>query len=242
VPAKKSAKPRSIASLKREIAALRSTLDNVWAVLVDIDEANTQEEAVDAIYKACEVMAADWPDDFEITDEVSSRVQEQIDLEERFNVLAEKAEATEDWGQRAIFFREALAIQFGVDEQYIERQIEQLSPQDYLEIVSRYLWLVGALTAKAPINYREVADRLIKTLKEYKKTLPRKHGPEGSPIVTEALKIREKEKKPYRDIYNQLLPKYGEQMINKNLTPKILGERVRSRRSRLRKSKKASSQ
>lgn len=130
MPAKKSAKPRSTASLKREIAALRSTLDNVWAALVDIDEANTQEEAVEAIYEACEIMAADWPDDFEITDEVSLKVQEQIALEEQLNGLAEKAEATEDWSQRAILFREAITLQFGLDKQYMEQQIEQLTPQE----------------------------------------------------------------------------------------------------------------
>jgi hypothetical protein len=237
VPAKKPAKPRSTASLKREIAALRSTLDNVWAVLVDIDEANTQEEAVEAIYEACEIMASDWPDNFEITDEVSLNVQAQVALEEQLNELAQKAEATEDWSQRAMIFREAITLQFGLDKQYMEQQIEQLTPQEHLELASRYLWLMGALTAKAPINYREVADRLIKTLKEHKKTLPRKHGPEGSPVITEAMRIREKEKKPYKDIYDQLFPKYGEQMISKNLTPKILGERVRSRRSRLRRLK-----
>jgi hypothetical protein len=232
VPSKKRAKPRSVASLRREIAALRSTLEDVWAALVDIDEANSQEEAVDAVYAACEIMAAAWPDDFEITDEFSPKVQEQIALEEQVNKLSEQAGQTEDWGKKVELFRKTLAIQFGVDESYLEQQIEQLSPEDYSEIAFRLLWLIGALTAKLPINYREEAKRFITALK---KPLPRKHGPEASPVITEAMRIRDEEKKPYRDIFAQLLPTFGDQMGN--LNPKTLGERVRSRRSRERKLK-----
>jgi hypothetical protein len=240
VPAKKRANTKSTANLKREIAALRSTLDDVWAALVDIDEANTQEEAVDAVYNACEIMAADWPDDFEITDEFSPNVQEQIVLEGQLIKLAEEGEQTEDWGERVMLFRKALAIQLGVDADYIEQQIGQMPPQDYFQLASGFLWLMGALTAKAPINFRKEADRLLSAIREYKKSLPRKHGPAESPIISEALKIRKKEGKPYRIIFEQLAQKYGAEMMSKYLSPKVLGDRVRSRRSRLRRTKKVS--
>lgn len=101
--------------MKREIAALRSTLAQVWAALVDIDDASLREEAIDAVDDACEIMAADWPEDFEITDEVSAKVQQQIDLEVQLNKLVKDAEGTEDWSQRAALFRKAMAIEAGVD-------------------------------------------------------------------------------------------------------------------------------
>jgi hypothetical protein len=205
VPSKKKAKPRSAASLKREIAALRSTLEGVWAALVDIDsDASSREEAIDAVDNACEIMAADWPDDFEIIDEPSPAAREQAELEERLNKLAEESRQTEDLGKKAELFRKALAVQLGVDEQYIEQQIEQLSSQDYPQIASTFLWWIGALTAKAPINYRKEAERLITALKEFKKSLPRKHGPEESPIISEAMRMREEERKPYRIIFDLL--------------------------------------
>lgn len=232
----KSSKARSTTSLKREIAALHSTLGRVWAALVDIDEASLVEEAIDAVDEACEIVAADWPDDFETTDEVSSKVQQQIDLEEQLNILAKEAEQTDDWSRRAAFFRKALAIGASVDEQYIEEQVEQLPPQEYRDLALRFLWLLGAITAKTPIDYKEESDRLIATLKEYKKSLPRRHGPQASPVISEAMKIRDQEKRPYKEIYERLIPTYSEEM--KNLTPVTLSARVRSRRSRLRKSEK----
>jgi hypothetical protein len=48
---------------EREIAALRSTLAQVWAALVDIDDPSLREEAIDAVDDACEIMAADCPED-----------------------------------------------------------------------------------------------------------------------------------------------------------------------------------
>src|SRR4029077_8029284 len=87
---KKPTKSKSAASLKREIAALRLTLDQVWSALVDVDDASLREEALDAVDQACEVMAADWPDDCEITDEVSAKVQKQIDVEAELNKLVEE--------------------------------------------------------------------------------------------------------------------------------------------------------
>jgi hypothetical protein len=233
---KERAKTKSAASLKREVAALRRTLDQVWAVLVDVDDASLREEALDAVDEACEIMAADWPDDFEITDEVGPKVQRQIDLEAQLTKLVEEAEQTENWNQRAILFRKALTLEAGVTEQYIEQEIEQLPPQEYRELALRLFWMIGAVTAKTPINYKEQADRLITTLKEFKKSLPRKHGPKPSAVVSEAMKIRDLENKPYKEIYDHLFPMYGEQM--RNLTPDTLSARVRSRRSRLRRSKK----
>lgn len=233
---KKRATTRSAASLKGEVAALRRTLDQVWNALVNIDDASLREEALDAVDQACEMMAADWPDDFEITDEVSPKVQKQIDLEAQLNKLVEEAQQTEDWNQRAMLFRKALTLETGVTEQYIEQQIEQLRSEEYRELALRSLWMIGAVTATTPINYKEQADRLIATLKEFKKSLPRKHGPEPSPVVSEAMKIRDSENKPYKEIYDHLFPMYEEQM--RNLTPDTLSARVRSRRSRLRRSKK----
>ncbi len=92
----KGSESSSIRSLRAEIAALRSTLSNVWASLVDIDDASSREEAIDAADEACEIMAADWPGDFEITDEISPKVQQQIDLELQLNRLVQEAEQTED--------------------------------------------------------------------------------------------------------------------------------------------------
>ncbi len=71
---------------------MRSTLAQVWAALVDIDDASLREEAIDAVDDACEIMVADWPEDFEITDEVSAKVQQQIDLEVQLNKLVKEAE------------------------------------------------------------------------------------------------------------------------------------------------------
>ena len=45
----KSSKPKSARSLKREIAALRSTLGQVGAALVDIDDASLREVG----YRCC---------------------------------------------------------------------------------------------------------------------------------------------------------------------------------------------
>jgi hypothetical protein len=222
--------------LKKEIAALRSTLGRVWAVLVDIDEASSQEETLDAVDETCEIMAADWPEDFEITDEVSSKVQHQLDLEEQLEILAKEAGQTDDWSRRAAFFRKFLAINGGVDEQYIEEQVEQLPPQEYRDLARRFLWLIGAVTAKTPIDFKKEADKLITTLKEVKKEFPRQHGPQASPVISEAMKIRDIEKKSYKEIYDRLFPMYGEEM--RNLTPATLSARVRSRRSKLRRSKK----
>jgi hypothetical protein len=223
-------------SLRREIDALRSTLGRVWGALVDIDDASLVEEAIDAVDEACEVMSADWPEDFRITDEVSSKVQQQINLEEQLNTLAKEAEQTSDWNRRAAFFRKALAIGADVDEQYIEQQIEQFPPQEYSDLARRFLWLIGSITAKTPIDFKEEGDKLITTLKEIKKEFPRRHGPQASPVISEAMRIRDTEKKPYKEIYERLFPKYGEEM--RNLTPVTLSDRVRSRRSRLRRSKK----
>lgn len=100
---KKPTKSKSAASFKREIAALRRTLDQVWAVLVEVDDASLREEALDAVDEACEVMATDWPDHFEITDEVSQKVQRQNELEAQLNKLVEEAEQTEDWSERPCF-------------------------------------------------------------------------------------------------------------------------------------------
>jgi len=236
VTTKKRATTKSAASLKREIAALRLTLDQVWSALVDLDDASLREEAIDAVDEACEVMATDWPDHFEITDEVSQRVQKQIDLETQLNKLVEEAEQTEDWSQRAILFRKALTLEAGVTEEYIQQQIEQLPPEQYRELALRSLWMIGAVTAKTPIDFKEQADRLIATLKEYKKSFARKRGPKPSAVVTEAMKIRDTERKSYKEIYDHLFPVYGEKM--RNLTPNTLSARVRSRRSRLRRSKK----
>ena len=171
---------------------------------MEVEDASLREEALDAVDQACEIMTADWPDDFEITDEVSPKVQRQIDLEAQLTKLVEEAEQTEDWNQRAILFRKALTLEAGVTEQYIEQEIEQLPPQEYRELALRLLWMIGAVTAKTPINYKEQADRLITTLKEFKKSLPRKHGPEPSAVVSEAMKIRDSENKPYKEIYDHL--------------------------------------
>lgn len=233
---KRRSKPKSAASVKREIAALRLTLNQVWAALVDIDDASIREQALDAIDEACEIMAADWPDDFEITDEVSPKVQKQIDVEAALNKLVEEAGQTEDWSKRAEFFRKALSIEAGITEQYIDQQIEQMTPEEYRDLALRLLWMIGAVTAKTPIDYKEQADRLIASLKEFKKSFPRKRGPEPSAVVSEAMKIRDTERKSYKEIYDHLFPVYGEKM--RNLTPNTLSARVRSRRSRLRRSKK----
>ena len=233
-------KSKSAASLKREIAALRRTLDQVWAVLVDVDDASLREEALDAVDQACETMAADWPEDFEITDEVSTKVQKQIDVEAELNKVVEEAGQTEDWSKRAEFFRKALSIEAGITEDSINQQIEQMTPEEYRDLALRLLWMIGAVTAKTPIDYKEQADRLMATLKEFKKSIPRKHGPEPSPVVSEAMKIRDSENKPYKEIYDHLFPMYGEEM--RNLTPDTLSARVRSRRSRLRRPKKSSQQ
>lgn len=232
----KSSKSRSAPSLKREIAALRSTLVQIWAALVDIDDASAREEALDAVDEACEAMAADWPNDFEITDEVSAKVQQQNALEAQLNKLVEEAEQTEDWSQRAVLFRKGLTLEAGVTEQYIEQQIENLPAQEYRDLALRSLWMIGAVTAKTPIDYKVQVDRLIATLKEFRKSFPRKHGPEPSPVVSEAMKIRDTENSPYKEIYDRLVPTYGEEM--RNLTPITLSARVRSRRSRLRRPKK----
>lgn len=237
---KKRAKLESAASLKREIAALRRTLDQVWAVLVDVDDASLREEALDAVDQACEIMAADWPDHFEITDEVSPKVQKQIDVEAERNKLVEEAGQTENWSRRAEFFRKALSIEAGITEQYIDQQIEQMTPEEYRDLALRLLWMLGAVTAKTPIDYKEQAERLIASLKEFKKSFPRKHGPEPSPAVSEAMKIRDSENKPYKEIYDRLFPMYGEEM--RNLTPDTLSARVRSRRSRLRRTNKSDQQ
>lgn len=237
VATKGRSQSKSAASLKREIAALRLTLDQVWAALVDIDDASQKDEALDAVDEACEIMAGDWPDDFEITDEVSQRVQKQIDLEAQLNKLVEEAEQTEDWSQRAMLFRKALTLEAGLTEEYIQEQIEQLPLEQYGELALRSLWMIGAVTAKTPIDYKEQADRLIATLKEFKNTFPRKHGPEPSPVVSEAMKMRDTENKPYKEIYAHLFPRYPEEM--RNLTPDTLSARVRSRRSRLRRPKKS---
>jgi hypothetical protein len=236
VTTKKRATTKSAASLKREISALRRTLDQVWAVLVDVDDASLKEEALDAVDQACEIMAADWPDDFEITDEVSAKVQKQIDVEAELNKLVEEAEQTEDWSKRAEFFRRALSIEAGITEQYIDQQIERMTQEEYRDLALRLLWMIGAVTAKTPIDYKEQADRLITSLKEFKKSFPRKRGPEPSAVVSEAMKIRDTERKSYKEIYDHLFPVYGEKMGN--LTPYTLSARVRSRRSRLRRSKK----
>ena len=233
--AAKRTKSRSIRSLKREITALRSTLAEVWAALVDIDDASLREKAIDAVDDACEIMAADWPADFEITDEVSVEAQRLIELETQIEKLAQEAEQTEDWGERVALFRKAIAIEANVDEQYIEQQVEQIPAEEYRNLALRFLWLIGAITARNPINFKGEADKLISTLKEFKKTLPRKHGPEASPVISEAMKIRDAENRPYKEIYDQLIPTYGEQM--RNLTPASLSARVRSRRSRQRRSK-----
>ncbi len=82
---------------------------------------------------------------------------------------------------------------------------------------------MGAITAKNPNSFKEEAERLI-TLKEFKKTLPRKHGPQAGPVISEAMKIRDTEKSSYKDIYDQLVPTFGEQM--RNLTPVSLSARV----------------
>lgn len=232
---RKNKDPKSVTHLKKEIAALRTTLERVWASLVEIDDASSREEALDSVDIACEIMSADWPDDFAITDEVSPKVQKQIDLEAQINKLVEEAEQTEDWGRRAILFRKALTLETGITEEYIEQQIEQLPAQEYRELALRSLWMIGAVTAKTPIDYKEQADRLITTLNEFRKSFPRKRGPDPSPLVSEALKIRDTENKPYKEIYDRLVPTYGAEM--RNLTPSILSARVRSRRSRLRKSK-----
>jgi hypothetical protein len=237
VATNRRSKSKSAASLKKEIAALRLTLDRVWAALVAIDDASLREEALDAVDEACEIMAAQWPDDFEITDEVSPKVQKQIDLEVRLSKLAEEAEQTEDWSQRATLFRKAVAISAGVTENYLEQQIEQLSEEEYRALALRSLWMIGAITAKTPIDYKDQVDRLIETLKQFRKSFPRKHGPDPSPVVSEALRIREMEKKPFREIYDQLVPTYGEEM--RKLTPVTLSARVRSRRSRLKRYKKS---
>lgn len=130
--------------MKREITALRSTLAHVWAALVDIDDASLREEAVDAVDDACEIMAADWPEDFELTDDVTQKVQQQIDLETQLNNLAKEAEQTEDWSRRAALFREVMAIEAGVDEQYIEQQVEKLPANEYRNLALHFLWLIGA--------------------------------------------------------------------------------------------------
>lgn len=238
--AAKRPKLRSVRSLKREIAALRSTLAQVWAALVDIDDASLREKAIDAVDDACEIMAADWPEDFEITDEVSSGVQRQIDLAAQIDKLAQEAEQTQDWSRRAALFRKAIAIEADVDERYIEQQVEQMPADEYRDLALRFLWLIGAITAKNPISFKEEADRLITTLKEFKKTFPRKHGPQASPVISEAMKIRDTEKRSYKEIYDQLVPTHGEQM--RNLTPASLSDRVRSRRSRDKRSKKSDQQ
>ena len=232
--AAKRTKSKSVRSLKREITALRSTLAEVWAALVDIDDASLREKAIDAVDDACEIMAADWPEDFEITDEVSSEVQRLIELEAQIEKLAQEAEQTEDWSERAALFRKAIAIEANVDERYIEQQVEQMPSDEYRNLALRFLWLIGAITARKPINFKGEADKLISTLKEFKKTLPRKHGREASPVISEAMKIRDVENRSYKEIYDQLIPTYGEQM--RNLTPASLSARVRSRRSRLRRS------
>ena len=125
-------KSNSAASLKKEIGALRATLAQVWAALVDIDDASLREDAIDAVDDACEIMAADWPEDFEITDEVSAKVQQLLD--ERLNQLAKEAEQTEDWSRRAALFRKAIAIEAGVDEQISEQQVEQLPVNEYRDL------------------------------------------------------------------------------------------------------------
>lgn len=233
--ATKRTKSKSVRSLKREISALRSTLEQVWATLVDIDDASLREEAIDAVDDACEVMAADWPEEFEITDEVSSRVQRQIDLEAQIEKLAQEAEQTQDWSRRAALFRKTISIVANVDELYIEQQVVQMPSDKYRNLALHFLWLIGAITAKNPIDFKEEAERLITTLKAFKKTLPRKHGPQASPVISEAMKIRDNENRSYKEIYDRLVPTYGEQM--RNLTPTSLSARVRSRRSRERQSR-----
>src|SRR5882757_6074240 len=108
--------------------------------------------------------------------------------------------------------------------------------EEYRDLALRFLWLIGAITARNPIDFKNETDKLIMTLKEFKKTLPRKHGPRASPVISEAMKIRDTEKRPYKEIYEQLVPTLGEQM--RNLTPASLSARVRSRRSRDKRSKK----
>lgn len=235
MPPKGKTRPHSASGLKKEVAALRSTLDNIWGALVDIDDASSREEALDAIDAACEVMAADWPNSFEITDELSPRVKEQVAREEQLNKLAEEAEKSEDMNERAILFRKALAVQLGIDEKQIEQQVKQLTPQEYLELMPGLFWLIASLTAGLPMNYRLEVDRLVSGLKEFKKTLPRKHGPDEDPIISEAQRIRDQENKPYKAIYVDLLDKYREQMLSRGITPEIIAKRVRSRRSRLKK-------
>ncbi len=125
-----------------------------------------------------------------------------------------------------------------MDEQHIELQIEQLPSDEYRDLALRFLWLIGAITAKTPIDYKDQTDRLIATLKEHRKSFPRRHGPQVSPVISEAMKIRDTEKRPYKEIYDRLVPTYSDEM--RNLTPMTLSARVRSRRSRLRRSKKQS--
>lgn len=136
-----------------------------------------------------------------------------------------------------MLFRKALTLEAGLTEEYIQQQIEQLLPEQYRELALRSLWMIGAVTAKTPIDYKEQADRLITTLKEFKKSFPRKHGPEPSPVVSEAMKMRDSENKPYKEIFAHLFPRYRDEMSN--LTPDTLSARVRSRRSRLRRAKKS---
>jgi hypothetical protein len=180
-------------------------------------------------------MAADCPNDFEITNEVSPKVQQQIDLENQVNKLVGEAQRTDNWGTRAVLFRRFLALVAGLSDEQFEQQIQQLTPDEYRDLALRNLWLIGAITAPTPIDYKDQTDRLIRTLKEFKKSLPRKHGPEPSPVILEAVRIRDTENKSYKEIYNRLIPIFGEEM--RNLTPVTHSARVRTRRSRLRRSR-----
>lgn len=231
--AKKVTSKKSIRSLKKENDALRATLNGVWDCLVDIGDGSSQDETLDAIDSACEIMAADWPEDFQIDDEpslVSSSMEDEL------KELAERAAHTDDLNEKAVIVRKALALELGVDERQIGQQVEQMTPEEYVELAVTYFWFLTFMTAKLPMSYRKEVDKFIAALNTMKKSLPRKHGPASDPIISEALTLRESEGIPYSAIHSRLLSKYREQMISKGITPEILGKRVRSRRSRVKKS------
>lgn len=70
--AKNTNNPMTKAQLEQENADQYSTISDVWAALVDVDESSTKQQLLDAVDEACSIINEFDPEEFSVEDDEDS--------------------------------------------------------------------------------------------------------------------------------------------------------------------------
>lgn len=171
----------TIKKLRRDNKALRSTIDNIWDVLVDVDDSSSRDEALNAVDTACYTINTNFPADYHYINDESKPVQDQAAMyksavetahkrmAQLMNISMAEYNKIQDPNALLPVARQLIAEDYGLEKV----PDGSMSTEEYQSTVAYYFVMTVLFSAKLPFDLRKEMRRYIAELNEIKKAFPK---------------------------------------------------------------------